>query len=79
MRNASEMGGKNCSVPRCGLYHVKSQLNDRHLFYRTGYYRPQGPVKADKSILNFGSPRPPVKTVPLGLGTCCNLDCASRK
>ena len=45
---------------------------------RTGHYRPQGWVKADKSILNFGSPRPPVVTLPLGLATCCNLDSASR-
>ena len=31
---------------------------------------PQLPVKADWSMLNFGSPGPPVDSVPLGLETC---------
>ena len=32
---------------------------------------PHGPVKAVPSILNLGSARPPVETVPLGFDTCC--------
>lgn len=46
--------------------------------WTTGRYLPQGLVKADKLMLNFGSPRPPVKTVPLGLATCCSVASASR-
>ena len=30
-------------------------------------------MKADSSMLNLGSPRPPVETVPLGLLTCWSL------
>ena len=42
-------------------------------------YLPQEPVNAVPSILNFGSPKPPVDTEPLGLVTCCNADSAMMK
>lgn len=37
------------------------------------YLYPHGPVKAVSSMLNFGSPKPPVLTVPDGLESCCTI------
>ena len=45
-------------------------------FYLPRWGRPHAPVKADSSMLNLGSPRPPLLTVPEGFEVCWRMACA---
>jgi hypothetical protein len=54
-----------------------TQYKNLYTLLEESAYRPHDSVKAVKSTLNLGSPRPPVVNVPLGLSTCWSASSAT--
>jgi len=57
-----------CKLPRWGR--LLKVMHHQYISAERLTY-PHAPVNAVSSMLNFGSPKPPVLTVPEGFETCC--------